>query len=106
MDGTEKFEKAAKIKRSHPHTPEESASLLLNAGVRMNTSLPASLSLTGRLGERYMARLACSLEPSLMKRLNFFYTYRYNDIDVNSRGKRAYNATYHQHTGEISFSDV
>lgn len=85
---------------------EEIASLLLNAGVRMNTSLPASLSLTGRLGERYMARLACSLEPSLMKRLNFFYTYRYNDIDVNSRGKRAYNATYHQHTGEISFSDV
>lgn len=85
---------------------EENAALLLNAGVRLNTSLPAGLSLTGRLGERYMARLACSLEPSLMKRLNFSYTYRYNDIDVDSRGKRACNATYHQHTGEISFSDV
>lgn len=85
---------------------EENAALLLNAGVRLNTSVPVGLSLTGRLGERYMARLACSLEPSLMKRLDFSYTYRYNDIDINSQGKRAYNATYHQHTGEVSFSDV
>lgn len=85
---------------------EEIASLLLNVRSRLHTGTPSTVSLTGRLGKRYMANLKYTLEPSLMKHLDFSYTYRYNDLNVYRNGTRTYNTTYHQHTAEACYSDV
>lgn len=85
---------------------EEQAALLLNASFRLNTAIPSVISLTGRLGQRYMARLNYRLEPSLMKHIDFSYTYRYDDLDLYNRGDKAYNVTYNRHTLETACSDV
>ena len=85
---------------------EEITSFLLNIKTRLHTHIPSTVSLTGRLGKRYMAKLKYTLEPSLMKHLDFSYTYRYNDLNVYEKGHRTYNTTYHQHTVEAGYSDV
>lgn len=85
---------------------EETASLLLNIKARMHTGIPSTVSMTGRLGKRYMAHLKYTLEPSLMKHLDFSCIYRYNDLNVYEKGHRAYNTTYHQYTAEAGYSDV
>ena len=84
---------------------EEIAALLVNAQMQLNTFVPSSISLTGRLGKRYLAQLDYVIEPTLKKRFNLSYAYRYNDLNIYQKGQRAYNVTYHQHTSNISFSD-
>ena len=84
---------------------EEIAALLINAQIQLNTFAPSSISLTGRLGKRYMVQLDYIIEPTLKKRLNLSYSYKYNDFNIYQKGERAYNVTYHQHMGKISFSD-
>lgn len=85
---------------------EEIASLLLNASFRLRTNIPSKVSVTGRLGKRYMARVNYTLEPLQMRNLNFAYQFEYNDINIYNEGKRAYNTTYKYHSGEFNFSDV
>lgn len=85
---------------------EEIASLLLNVSTRFRTRIPSSLSVTGRLGKRYMARVDYMIEPLLMRNFNIAYQFEYNDINIYDRGKRAYNTTYKYHSGELGFSDV
>lgn len=84
---------------------EEIAALQVNAQMQLNTFVPSSISLTGRLGKRYLAQLDYVIEPTLKKRFNLSYAYRYNDLNIYQKGQRAYNVTYHQHTSNISFSD-
>lgn len=85
---------------------EEIASLLLNTTAQLKTHVPSKVSITGRLGKRYMARLEYILEPIQQRNINLSYTFRYNDINIYDRGKRIYNTTYKYHAGEIGFSDV
>lgn len=85
---------------------EEIVALLLNIRIGLRTGIPSTISLNGRLGKRYTASLKYTLEPSLMKRLDFSYTYRYNDLNIYEKGHRTYNTTYHQHTVEAGYSDV
>lgn len=85
---------------------EEIASLLLNASLNLRTHIPSQISVTGRLGKRYMARVDYTIEPLQMRNFNFAYQFEYNDINIYNRGKRAYNTTYKYHSGEFSFSDV
>lgn len=85
---------------------EEIASLLLNASLNLRTHIPSQISITGRLGKRYMARVDYTIEPLQMRNFNFAYQFEYNDINIYNRGKRAYNTTYKYHSGEFSFSDV
>lgn len=84
---------------------EEIAALLVNAQMQLNTFAPSSISLTGRLGKRYLAQLDYVIEPTLKKRFNLSYAYRYNDLNIYQKGQRAYNVTYHQHTSKVCFSD-
>lgn len=84
---------------------EEIAALLVNAQMQLNTFVPSSISLTGRLGKRYLAQLDYVIEPTLKKRFNLSYAYRYNDLNIYQKGQRAYNVTYHQHTSKVCFSD-
>lgn len=85
---------------------EEIASMLLNATLYLKTHIPSNISVTGRLGKRYLARVDYTLEPMQMRNFNFGYIFEYNDINIYNQGERAYNTTYKYHSGEFSFSDV
>jgi len=85
---------------------EEIASLLLNATADIKTHIPSRLSLTGRLGKRYAARIDYTLEPIQQRNFNFSYMFQYNDINIYEEGNRAYNTTYKYHLAEFGFSDV
>lgn len=85
---------------------EEIASLLLNATADLKTHIPSRLSLTGRLGKRYAARIDYTLEPMQQRNFNFSYMFQYNDINIYEEDDRAYNTTYKYHLAEFGFSDV
>ena len=85
---------------------EEIASLLLNATFNLKTKIPSKVAITGRLGQRYVARADYTIEPLQMRNFNFAYQFEYNDINVYDRGKKAYNTSYKHQLGEFSFSDV
>lgn len=85
---------------------EEIAAVMLNASLRFDTPIPSRLSLTGRVGKRYMGRVDYRLTPGLLKHLNFSYQYEYGDYDVYNKGNRILNATYNHHTAEANYSNV
>ena len=85
---------------------EEIASLLINATAQLKTHIPSKVSVTGRLGKRYMARVDYTLEPMQQRNVNFSYMFQYNDINIYDHGDRAYNTTYKYHLAEFGFSDV
>ncbi len=85
---------------------EEVASILINVINNFNTKIPSSLSLTGRLGKRYEARIDYSLEPSPLKRWNMAYMFKYNNLDYYHYGDRTHNTTCRYHMAEVSFTDV
>ena len=85
---------------------EEIASLLVNATADLKTHIPSRLSLTGRLGKQYAARIDYTLEPMQQRNFNFSYMFQYNDINIYEEGERAYNTTYKYHLAEFGFSDV
>lgn len=85
---------------------EEIASLLLNATAALRTKIPSKISITGRLGQRYLARVDYTVEPLQMRNFNFAYQFEYNDINIYDRGKKAYNTNYKYQLGEVSFSDI
>ncbi len=85
---------------------EEIASVMLNASLRFNTRLPSQLSLTGRVGKRYAARVDYRLTPHLLKHLNFSYQYYHGDCDVYEKSTRILNAKYNRHTAEASYSNA
>lgn len=100
----EKYEK--RINLGIRFDSEEIASLLVNATADLKTSIPSRISLTGRLGKRYAARIDYTLEPMQQRNFNFSYMFQYNDINIYNEGKRAYNTTYKYHLAEFGFSDV
>lgn len=85
---------------------EEIASLLINASSDLKTNIPSRISLTGRLGKRYAAKIDYILEPLQQRSFSFSYMFQHNDINIYEKGNRAYNTTYQYHMGEFSFSDV
>ena len=85
---------------------EEIASLLINGTADLKTHIPSRLSLTGRLGKQYAARIDYTLEPMQQRNFNFSYMFQYNDINIYEEGERGYNTTYKYHLAEFGFSDV
>ena len=85
---------------------EEIASLLINGTADLKTHIPSRLSLTGRLGKQYAARIDYTLEPMQQRNFNFSYMFQYNDINIYEEGERAYNTTYKYHLAEFCFWDV
>ena len=73
---------------------EEIASLLINATAQLKTHIPSKVSVTGRLGKRYMARVDYTLEPMQQRNVNFSYMFQYNDINIYDHGDRAYFISY------------
>jgi NTE family protein len=64
---------------------------------RLPTRLPVELSATARFGKRYMGRLAATFMPVNFKNWTVAYTFRRNDINLYSGGKRDFNVTYNYH---------
>ncbi|MDD3037548.1 patatin-like phospholipase family protein [Bacteroides sp.] len=100
----EKYEK--RINLGIRFDSEEIASLLVNGTADLKTHIPSRVSLTGRLGKRYAARIDYTLEPMKQRNFNFSYMFQYNDINIYDEGNRAYNLTYKYHLAEFGFSDV
>ncbi len=87
---------------------EELASIQINLTANFKSKKPSRLSLTGRLGKRYMADLFYTHEvkPQWGLELNAGYRFHYNDINLHNEGNRIYNATFRQHTIETSLSTL
>jgi NTE family protein len=85
---------------------EETASLLINVTSNFRGKVPTTLSLTGRLGKRYAARIDYGFEPAPLKNIGLAYMFQYNDINFYRYGDKSHNSTFRYHLGELSFSDV
>lgn len=85
---------------------QDIASVLVNGTADLKTKIPSRVSLTGRLGKRYTARIDYLIEPMLQRNFNLSYMFQYNDINIYDEGSRAYNVTYNYHLAEFGFSDV
>ncbi len=82
---------------------EEVASALLSASLKVNTSFPSYLTVTGRLGKRTAIRADYTIGTSLSGNLNVAYSFQYNDINIYKDGERSYNITYAYNLGELAF---
>ena len=67
---------------------------------------PQYLSLTGRIGKQYMARVEYAIEPSLLRSINLAYEFHRGDVDIDSRGDRLYNLIFRQHSAEVRVCDL
>lgn len=86
---------------------EETVALQANSEFRLPIRLPVEVSVTGRLGRRYMANVAATVMPANRRNWTVDYTFRYNDINIYDGGKRDFNVTYDYHSvrlGLISFN--
>ncbi|MCK9159183.1 MAG: patatin-like phospholipase family protein [Bacteroidaceae bacterium] len=85
---------------------EEIASMILNMNTIFRIGLPATLSVTGRLGKRYSARMDCNIQPLEGNKINLSYEFQHNEIDIYNKGDHSYSSTYNYHECEFGFSDV
>lgn len=86
---------------------EETVALQANSDFRLPIRLPVEVSVTGRLGRRYMANVSATVMPANRRNWTLDYTFRYNDINIYNGGKRDFNVTYDYHSvklGIISFN--
>lgn len=83
---------------------EELATLLLGADFVFHTHVPSLLQLTARLSERYAVRGVYSVEPPIGGRLNFFYNFMHNDVNIYRKGKKSYNIDFNQQKAGVSFA--
>lgn len=84
---------------------EEILSAIVNGELFFKTSLPSSLSVTGKIGKQYMARLDYNFEPFLHRSLNVAYEFKRNDMNIYQKGRRQYNLVFREHAGEIKLTD-
>lgn len=85
---------------------EEMVALQANADFRFYTHLPMELSVTGRLGKRYMANVAATFMPTNFRKWSLDYTFRHNDINIYRGGTRDYNVTYNYHAANLALLNV
>lgn len=81
---------------------EEMGAVQLDFKYPIRTPVPMGLEGTLRLGRRIMARAEYSLFTSSGFTPTTSYTFRNNDIDIYTRGRRTHNIRYMQHTTDLS----
>lgn len=82
---------------------EEVASALLGATLKLKTSFPSQLMLTGRLGKRSSIRGDYTIGTAFSGNVNVAYSFQYNDINIYDEGARSYNITYAYNFAEFAF---
>ena len=85
---------------------EELVALQVNTQFSLPTRTPVELSLTGRLGQRYMGRVEAVVRPTGFCNLSVIYTFRHNDTDFYSEGDKAFNTTYNYHNVDLTFLNI
>ncbi|MBO5699353.1 MAG: patatin-like phospholipase family protein [Bacteroidaceae bacterium] len=85
---------------------EENAAIVLGVTHHLNTKLPQSVSLVGRVGQRYMGHISYSIMPSLLKYFDVSYGFIHNDLDIYKHGHKIYNINYHQHQIGFKYSNM
>lgn len=85
---------------------EEMVGLQANSELRLPTRLPIELSVTGRLGKRYMANVAATFMPTNFRNVTLAYTFRHNDINQYNKGNRDFNVTYNYHALNLSLINI
>ncbi len=85
---------------------EETAAVLVNMTHTFHSKTPTTLSLTGRLGKRYAARVDLGVEPSPLRRIALSYLFQYNDIDFSHHGDRTHSSVFRYHQAELGFANV
>lgn len=80
---------------------EEYAALQLGLDIPLKTAVPINADITLRLGKRLMARGELTIHPRSFIRPTLSYSFRRNDVDIYSKGKRDYNIRYNQFQAEI-----
>lgn len=85
---------------------EEMVALQANTNFRLKTFVPVELNLTGRLGKRYMGRVAATFMPANFRNCTLAYTFRRNDINVYFDGTRDFNVTYNYHAVDAALINI
>lgn len=85
---------------------EEMVALQANAAMRFYTRRPMEVSVTGRLGKRYMANVTATIMPSNFNTWSLAYTFRRNDINIYREDVRDFNVTYNYHAADLSLISV
>ena len=81
---------------------EEYAAVQMGLDIPLKTSLPINTDITLRLGKRMMVRGELTIHPSNFTRPSFSYSFRRNDVDVYTKGRRDYNILYNQFQAELT----
>lgn len=90
---------------------EEMVAMQANVEHQLNTAMPITLELTGRLGKRMMAQIDAKASPQHWGKMGLTYTFRHDDTNVYEHGSRRYNFIYNQHqlkllVGRANFKNV
>lgn len=76
---------------------EEMAAILLNATFSSDNLRGSSFEVTGRLSRNPYVKAQYSYGNTLLGNFALSYMFKYNDLDVNKRGKKQSNITYGLH---------
>ena len=85
---------------------EEMAAILVNSTITHRDLRGSRLSLTGRLSMNPYVKLEYSLGSTFLWRFNLGYTFKYNDVDVYSRGDKTDNVAFSYHQADLGVSDI
>ena len=85
---------------------EEMAAILLNTTLTHKELRGSRLSLTGRLSMNPYVKLNYSLGNTFLRRFELGYMFKYNNLDIYSKGKKTDNVDYAFHQVNLGVSDI
>jgi len=85
---------------------EEMAAILLNTTITHKDLRGSRLSLTGRLSMNPYVKLNYSLGNTFLRRFELGYMFKYNNLDIYTKGKKTDNVDYGVHRVDLSISDI
>jgi len=85
---------------------EEIAAVLLNGTFDYRSHARTKLSVTGRIGKSGYGRVDYGIERNPMRNINLAYMFRYQNLDIHSRGEKILNTNYTHHMAELAYSDM
>lgn len=85
---------------------EEMAAILLNTTITHKDLRGSRLSLTGRLSMNPYVKLNYSLGNTFLRRFELGYMFKYNNLDIYTKGKKTDNVDYGVHRVNLGVSDI
>ena len=85
---------------------EEMAAILLNTTLTHKDLRGSRLSLTGRLSMNPYVKLNYSLGNTFLRRFELEYMFKYNNLDIYTKGKKTDNVDYGVHRVNLGGSDI